>query len=494
MMSQMLKRDFAPLGYGVILVFAIWLATAGIVNQNYEQEIREINLNNDQLTRSLEEHVRSSLIAADAKLLLIKSEYERAGYTPAVGTAMQSVLPNPLLLQSLIINAEGKVVHSTYHGAIATNYADRCYFQFHQQNGRQELYISAPMLGRITGKNSIYLSRRLETPGGGFAGVVALAVDPEYFSRFYRSMELQTGRLVRVVGEDGIVRASWNGRMNELGQDVADGFMFKAMGQRRSGHYQSPGIHYGVDRFFSYRAMNDFPLIVQVGYETEYALAEYRGRRNTFLWIAVFGSLLVVFFSIMEYRRQIARQLANQALQASEQRYRALMMQGYDAVALIDIEKLEVVEANPAFERLTGYKFPLEKALHVFELFADEQINILRYLAEVHTNGVLPPNLRKIRTRSGGSREVERTGTLIEIDGRSYQLTTFRDVTQERVKQRELHNELLLAAQVQRALLPEIPRSHFFDIAAVFKPKGFVSGDLYYLEWQESCQVLRGSC
>ena len=614
MMSQMLKRDFAPLGYGVILVFAIWLATAGIVNQNYEQEIREINRNNDQLTRSLEEHVRSSLIAADAKLLLMKSEYERAGFTPAVGTAMQSVLPNPLLLQSLILNAEGKVVHSTYHGAFAANYADRCYFQFHQQNGRQELYISAPMVGRITGKNSIYLSRRLETPGGEFAGVVALAVDPEYFSRFYRSMELQTGRLVRVVGEDGIVRASWNGRMNELGQDVADGFLFKAMGQRRSGHYQSPGIHYGVDRFFSYRAMNDFPLIVQVGYETEFALAEYRGRRNTFLWIAVVGSLLVVFFSIMEYRRQNARKLADQALltserlnrtilqttddgywvvdadgrmadvneaycrmsgyrreeflglhirdvdadepneetvariarimrngserfevrhrrkdgsvfdveitailvarasplmvcfcrdvterkqvqktlQASEQRYRALMMQGYDAVALIDIEKLEVVEANPAFERLTGYKFPLEKALHAFELFADEQINILRYLAEVHTNGVLPPNLRKIRTLSGGSREVERTGTLIEIDGRSYQLTTFRDVTQERVKQRELHSELLLAAQVQRTLLPEIPRSQLFDIAAVFKPKGFVSGDLYYLEWQESCQLLRG--
>ena len=66
MMSQMQKRDFAPLGYGVILVFAIWLATAGIVNQNYEQEILEINRNNDQLTRSLEEHVRSSLIAADA--------------------------------------------------------------------------------------------------------------------------------------------------------------------------------------------------------------------------------------------------------------------------------------------------------------------------------------------------------------------------------------------------------------------------------------------
>ena len=101
MMSQMLKRDFAPLGYGVILVFAIWLATAGIVNQNYEQEIREINRNNDQLTRSLEEHVRSSLIAADAKLLLMKSEYERAGfytggrYCHAIGAAQPTIAAEP---------------------------------------------------------------------------------------------------------------------------------------------------------------------------------------------------------------------------------------------------------------------------------------------------------------------------------------------------------------------------------------------------------------
>ena len=613
-MPQTLKRDLSPLGYGAILVIAIWLATAAIVNQNYELEIREINRNNDQLTRSLEEHVRSSLIAADAKLLLMKSEYERAGFTPAIGTAMQSVLSNPLLLQSLILDAEGKIVRSTYQGPADASYADRSFFQIHRLNDQGQIHISPPMMGRIIGKTAIYLSRRIEAPGGGFGGVVALAADPEYFSRFYREMELQPGRLVRVVGEDGIVRASWNGRMNELGQDVTDGYLFKVLRQRRSGSYQSPGIHYGIDRFFSYRAMNDFPLIVQVGYETEFALAEYRERRNTFLWIAAIGSLLVVVFSMLEYRRQTDRQKAEVALraserlnrtilqttddgywvvdadgrmvdvneaycrmsgyrreeflglqirdvdadepneetvariarimqngserfevrhrrkdgsifdveitatlvsgastlmvcfcrditqrkqvqlalQASEQRYRALMMQGYDAVALIDIEKLEVVEANPAFERLTGYTFPLAQPLHVFELFVDEKINILRYLDEVHANGVLAPNLRKIRTDNGKIREVERTGTLILLEGRRYQLTTFRDVTQERLKQREMHQELLLAAQVQRELLPEIPRSKRFDIAAVFKPKGFVSGDLYYMEWQEHCQVLRG--
>ncbi len=610
----MMKKGFWPLMYGGVLVVTLWLATAAIIVRGFDLETREINRNNNQLARSLEEHVRSSLYAADAKLLLMKSEYERAGVTPAVGIAMQSVIPNPLLLQSLILDVQGIVVGSTYQESQGIAYADRSYFQIHRQSDKGQLYISKPMQGKITGKTSIYLSRRLEAPDGSFAGVVALAVDPEYFSSFYRSMELQTGRLVRVVGADGIVRASWNHRMNELGQDISGGALFQALGKNRSGIYQSPGIHYGVDRFFSYRLMADYPLIVQVGYETELALADYRQRRNTFLWIALLGSLLVAFFTILEFRREVAKQKAelalrdserlnrtilqttnegywvvdargyvvdvneaycrmsgyqrgeflglhiqeidadepddqtrarierimqngsecfevrhrrkdgsvfvveisatllpgespmmvcfcrditerkqaDLALQQSEQRYRALMMQGYDAVVLLDCETLEVVEANPAFEKMTGYKLPLEQPLHVFELFADEKINILRYLAEIHENGILSPNLRKIRTRGGGVREVERTGILINLEGRRYQLTTFRDVTQEKTKQREMHNELLLAAQVQRVLLPEIPRSPQFRIETLFKPSGFVSGDLYYLEWQESCQVLRG--
>lgn len=859
-----MNKGLWRLGYGVILVVVIWLATAAIVVRDYELEISKINRDNDQLTRSLEEHVRSSLHAADAKLLLMKSEYERAGVTQAVGTVMQSVRPNPLLLQSLILDAQGRIVRSTYPGAPDTNYADRAYFQFHRQNDKGQLYVSQPRQGRITGKMSIYLSRRLNAPDGEFAGIVVLAVNPEYFSSFYRSMDLQQGRLVRVVGEDGIVRASWNHRMDEMGQDIAGGALFQALGQKRIGAYQSPGIHYRVDRFFSYRAMSDFPLIVQVGYETDFALAEYRQRRNASWWIALFGTLVVAFFILVEFRRQAAKQQAetalrqkerlnrtilqttddgywvvdagglmvdvneaycrmsgysheeflglhiqdvdadepsaettarieriiqngserfevrhrrkngsvfdveitatllpgesplmvcfcrdiserrrnllelqtakklaeesearfkalhdasfggimihdqgiildvNQgmtemsgysvaeligmdglqlvapgsrvlvtthmlcgfekpyaavglrkngaeyplriagrkiiyqgkpvrvvefrditeqveaerliresqnrlqtvldsidalvyiadmetnellfineygirhwgkpapgqkcwellqalsgpcpfcnndklvnadgkpagvfrwefqnranlrwyevadqairwndgrlvrmeiatdiserkqaemALQASEQRYRALMQQACEAVVIFDADTLEISEVNSAFETMTGFCFPFEKPLRVFDLFADEPVNIMRYLDEMYTNGVLLPALQKIRTRAGGVREVERTGNLIRIGERKYYLTAFRDVTEERRHQQEMHSDLILAAQVQRVLLPAIPRSAHFKISTVFEPQGFVSGDFYYLEWRETEQVLQG--
>jgi PAS domain S-box-containing protein len=179
-------------------------------------------------------------------------------------------------------------------------------------------------------------------------------------------------------------------------------------------------------------------------------------------------------------------------MQENEQRYRSLMMQAYDAVFLFDLETLEIIEANAAFETMTGYCFPLEKPLHLFDLAAEEAITVMRYLDELHTSGVLHPALRKIRILGGGSRLVERTGTRIQLGDRQYQLTTLRDVTLERQRQQQLHKDLVLAAQVQRALLPAVPRSRYFQVSTVFKPQGFVSGDVYNLEWDEPSKLLRG--
>ena len=186
------------------------------------------------------------------------------------------------------------------------------------------------------------------------------------------------------------------------------------------------------------------------------------------------------------------RKQSEEALRASEERYRAVMQQSHDAVLLFDLETLEIVEANAAFEIMTGYCFPFEKPLHIFDLVVDEPVNIMRYLDEMHTNGVLPPTLRKIRTSMNGIREVERTGTRIHIGDRQFQFTVFRDVTLEMRRQQAMHADLVLAAQVQRTLLPAIPRSVRFKISTLFKPQGFVSGDVYFLEWLEKEQVLRG--
>ena len=86
--GQSVTRYSSPLGYGISLLLALWLAVATMVHLDYKQAVDEIEHNNEQLVRAFEAHVRSSFMVVDQQLLLIRAEYERAGITPAIRTIL----------------------------------------------------------------------------------------------------------------------------------------------------------------------------------------------------------------------------------------------------------------------------------------------------------------------------------------------------------------------------------------------------------------------
>ena len=186
------------------------------------------------------------------------------------------------------------------------------------------------------------------------------------------------------------------------------------------------------------------------------------------------------------------RKLSEIVLRESKERYRALTMQSHDAVVLFDKETLEIVEANPRFEEMTGYRMSAEKSLYACELFDDSQGHMLQLRDQLCAEKRWAPAVEKIRTQAGLRLLVERTGSLVKVGGRSYLLITLRDVTEEMERQREMKKDIILAAQVQRALLPAVPTAAFFCIETLFSPKGFASGDVYHLEWKETENILRG--
>ena len=56
----------------------------------------------------------------------------------------------------------------------------------------------------------------------------------------------------------------------------------------------------------------------------------------------------------------------------------------------------------------------------------------------------------------------------------------------------EIQQDALLAARVQSALLSKPEPSEYLNVAAIYKPIGYIGGDLYFLDWRYDGNLLRG--
>ena len=115
-----------------VLLLAFWLFAYVMASREYQETVRNIEQNNDQLVRAYEEHVRRSLHAVEEQMLLIKAEYERAGVSPAVRTMIRRATANPLITQILVLNPAGEIITSVVPGKPGVNYRDRHTGYFYQ--------------------------------------------------------------------------------------------------------------------------------------------------------------------------------------------------------------------------------------------------------------------------------------------------------------------------------------------------------------------------
>ena len=194
-----------------------------------------------------------------------------------------------------------------------------------------------------------------------------------------------------------------------------------------------------------------------------------------------------------EKRAEQAVKKAEAAMQASQARYRSLVEQSFDAMSLVDVRTMEVVEINRRFTELLGYELPADAPLHVNRFVADTDDNLARIHQEVlaQKRG-LQPDYRLFRHRNGIEVPVERASAFLILDGREYLMTTFRDMTTERRQQRELARDVEFARRTQQFLLPSVADTPNVTIRTIYHPVRFVSGDSYHLEWRNDGKLLRG--
>jgi PAS domain S-box-containing protein len=314
------------LGFCVAFVVLTWTLLLQHLQHERKSAIDTTMVETRSLAKAFEEQVVRTISTADLALRKIDAGYRKLGgnldLQKYARERQASLAPFSILS---VMDENGDLIVQSLPIRSPLNFRSVDNFQFHSARDTDELYVGTSRRGVTSGKWTLYLSRRINKADGSFGGVASAGIDAAYLSRFYERVGLGTDSVVVLVGRDGIVRARYSSQASTAGQDVGASVLFtNALSSSDHGSFVSNGVVDGVPRIFSYRALENHPLLVAVGVSEAAALATFHGRKATYIWWASGISIVILLFGIALASKITRQATTNQILREAEERFRDL--------------------------------------------------------------------------------------------------------------------------------------------------------------------------
>jgi len=148
---------------------------------------RDAVLNTQNLALLFEENILRTVGEVDKALYFMRRQIgQHPDSADPHRIVSNSDVFNDLIVQFAIVDATGTLKASSAggHPTAPIDLSDREYFPFHRDNSKDELHVSRPMVGRVSKKWSIQLTRRFLDKDGAFGGVVVGSLNPDHSHRF----------------------------------------------------------------------------------------------------------------------------------------------------------------------------------------------------------------------------------------------------------------------------------------------------------------------
>ncbi len=182
-------------------------------------------------------------------------------------------------------------------------------YRVHRESSSDELFISKPVVGRTTGKWSVQLARRIALADGSFGGVIVASLDPASLTRIYNAVSIGADGYIRVIGVDGVVRASSGTSMSALGRDFSKGELFNRYPQETSGwYYLDSVLGDRLQRLLVFRAIAAYPLIITIAQSSREVFASLAAKREIAYLAASVLTVLIFLVTALSIRGSIARE------------------------------------------------------------------------------------------------------------------------------------------------------------------------------------------
>ena len=428
-----------PLFLIVIPIVLVWVSIVSHLDQERtlsEQAGLEDAAN---LARGFGENVDRMIDGADQLLRVLRNARARdpaAFDLPKLAPANDTL--NGLTLQIATTDQYGIVSASNLPITSRVDLSDREHIKVHFNTPRDDLFISKPVLGRVSNKWSIQFSRKTFDRDGQFDGVIVISLDPYYLSRFYESLEIGKGAILLFGTGDGVIRARAPAVANAIGQVLPPDRMRYIANGSPNGHYVTTGSIDGVERLFSYRRLERFGLAVAVGLATEDLYAAYRQDRidrirmgiGLTVFILIAGTLMAL------QSRRLRESRAHMAAALDNISQGIIMVDPEGNMPVVNRRTMQLLDL-PEELAATSYSYPkvmqqlIEKG--EFETVSMDQVD----LQSLMRSGTTEPTVYE-RVRPNGRTLEVRTHILPD----AHAVRTFTDITERKAAEVSLRQTL----------------------------------------------------
>ncbi|MGB6054772.1 MAG: EAL domain-containing protein [Burkholderiaceae bacterium] len=442
----------------VCILPLLWLGIFLGLQHIRDQTLADAQKDTENLARAFAEETRLAVHAVDLTLIDLREHWrDDPSYFAAQVRGRQSYLEKDVAFQVGIIDARGKLVFSSAAStADAIDLSDREHFRVPRERGVDALFISRPVIGRVTQRWSIQFARPLTDGHGGFAGVIVLSVAPDYFTRFSHEVDLGPGAAIAMLRRNGELLARAPQPARGLGEPLVGEGYFNAAPR---GVFRRISRFDHVDRLYAWRALSEYGLVVSVGRSSEVLLKPYLLQRKTYVATGAAISLLLALagYALLAGLRQRAKVRA--ALEESEFRWKYALEGAGEGVWDWNNETGEVFY-SPRWKEMLGYTDAdfgsriedWERILH-----PDDKAAVLAATAD-YIAGKIPvyANEYRLRCKDNSWKWVASKGKAIsrDADGRPLRLIgTHADISERKRIEESMRLALLVYENSSEGML-----------------------------------------
>ena len=280
----------------VLVLGILWVTILLRLQVEKASVMRDTRVAARTLADALETHTLKTIHDVDEIALLVKYGYERMPQTfDLAAYRAYGLITADTALQVTIAGPDGRVLTSTLPFSGTIDLKDREHFRVHLSPAHIGLFISQPVLGRISKQWSVQATRRIDRQDGSFGGVVIVSEDPAYLTDgFYNKAALGERGMIAVLSGRGFMLSRRAGDSpSRSGELMPSGYA--ALGKTGLADFSDPIDH--VERVVASRRLEKYGLTVVAGLSVDEALDDYFKMRRVYVTMAVTISVMLAALS-----------------------------------------------------------------------------------------------------------------------------------------------------------------------------------------------------